>query len=673
MRAALTPNRLAGATILSLLLGAGVNASVAAEHPLDALDAEEITAAVALLFDTSRFDAGTLFSSITLQEPLKAAVLAWTEGSPIPRAAEVIMRHQGSTYRAAVDLDARRVTSIEEIPGAQPIVVLPEFLSAMQATIGDPRFQTGLEKRGITDPEALFCAPRTAGNFGRPEEMTRRILKVDCFDTTGIVTDVFANPIEGLFALVDIDTNEVLEVTDLGVVPTPSGPSELDPQSVGRQREVKPVVQALPLGANVVFDGSFVHWQKWSFHLRWDTRSGVVLSQLRFAEDDEREPRSILYQGSLSEIFVPYQDPTEGWYYRNYMDEGEYGIGTMATRLVAGADCPASSHFLSPVMANAAGEPASLENRICIFERAPGDPLWRHFDIVTEAMESRPALELVVRHIATVGNYDYAFDWVMDQKGSFTFRGGATGIDSVKGVRAQSLDDPTAAEDTAWGPLIAPGRAGIHHDHFFSIRLDLDVDGVRNSFVRDRLVAERLPAHSPRRSVWRVQPEIAKTDTEAKFRLSYEKPALWRVVNPHKKNSLGYPVSYALRTAGNALPLVDEDDVPLSRALFATHHLWVTPYSPKERYAAGDFPNQSTPGQGLPAWTADRRSVEDEDIVLWYTLGFHHVPSAEDWPVYNLGWHSLTLRPYNFFDRNPALDVPPVEKTEQLPSAGSGI
>jgi primary-amine oxidase len=40
-------------------------------------------------------------------------------------------------------------------------------------------------------------------------------------------------------------------------------------------------------------------------------------------------------------------------------------------------------------------------------------------------------------------------------------------------------------------------------------------------------------------------------------------------------------------------------------------------------------------------------------------MGFHHVPSSEDWPVYNLGWHEVALAPYNFFDRNPALDVPP--------------
>ena len=183
-------------------------------------------------------------------------------------------------------------------------------------------------------------------------------------------------------------------------------------------------------------------------------------------------------------------------------------------------------------------------------------------------------------------------------------------------------------------------------------------------------MAERLPSHSPRRSLWRVAQEVATTDTEARYRLDLQRPALWRVINPAVTNALGYPTSYALQTAGNALPLVDDDDPPLSRALFASYHLWVTPYDPDERYAAGEFPNQSAPGQGLPAWTADGRDVENRDIVLWYTLGFHHVPSAEDWPVYNLGWHGVTLRPYNFFDRNPALDVPPAAEPSDQPSAG---
>ncbi|MCI0615293.1 tyramine oxidase, partial [bacterium] len=363
----------------------------------------------------------------------------------------------------------------------------------------------------------------------------------------------------------------------------------------------------------------------------------------------------------LSEIFVPYQDPTEGWYFRTYMDEGDFGFGTMGSLLVPGADCPASSTFLSPVMSNAAGGVDTLDNRICIFERSSGEPVWRHYDFITQALESRPATELVVRYIATVGNYDYVLDWVFDQKGNITYRAGATGIDSVKGVKAQKLSDETAEQDTAWGPLISPGRVGVNHDHFLSVRLDVDLDGQQNTFMRNPLVAERQPKESLRRSIWRVKEEAVKTESEARLRLNYEHPAMWHVMNMHKTNSLGYPVGYMIHSEGNALPIVDTDDPPLGRAMFANYHLWITPYSNDERFAAGDYPNQSMPGKGLPAWTANNRGVEDKDIVLWYTMGFHHVPSAEDWPVYNLGWHSVTLRPFNFFDRNPALDAPPAK------------
>ena len=201
-------------------------------------------------------------------------------------------------------------------------------------------------------------------------------------------------------------------------------------------------------------------------------------------------------------------------------------MGTMGSLLVAGADCLKEAVFLSPVMANPTGGADTLENYICIFERATGEPTWRHFDMHSKALDSRPDVELIVRFIATVGNYDYLFDWIFDSKGSLTFRGGATGLDAVKGVKAKHLRDATAQSDTAWGPLIAPGRVGINHDHYFSLRLDVDVDGPKNRFVQDRLIAEAQPQRSPRTAIWRVQPEVAKKDSEAKFRLSYERPSL---------------------------------------------------------------------------------------------------------------------------------------------------
>lgn len=53
-------------------------------------------------------------------------------------------------------------------------------------------------------------------------------------------------------------------------------------------------------------------------------------------------------------------------------------------------------------------------------------------------------MELVVRMIGTVGNYDYILDWVLTQAGTIKGMIDATGIDSVKEVASA-----TASQDTA--------------------------------------------------------------------------------------------------------------------------------------------------------------------------------------------------------------------------------
>jgi primary-amine oxidase len=122
-------------------------------------------------------------------------------------------------------------------------------------------------------------------------------------------------------------------------------------------------------------------------------------------------------------------------------------------------------------------------------------------------------------------------------------------------------------------------------------------------------------------------------------------------------NAMGDPVSYELIPGHNISDLLDPDDYPRRRAGFADYQLWVTPYT-AEQAAAGLYPNQSKGGDGLPAWTSHNRSIENTDLVLWYTLGFHHSPVSEDWPVLPTMWHEFYLRPRGFFSSSPVLDVP---------------
>jgi len=162
----------------------------------------------------------------------------------------------------------------------------------------------------------------------------------------------------------------------------------------------------------------------------------------------------------------------------------------------------------------------------------------------------------------------------------------------------------------------------------------------------------------PRRSVWVVESKTLDHEKDAQLHMTMSPPTFWRVVNPKVRGPGGYPVGFELRPGHTAMSLLDPDDYPAKRAAFTKNTLWVTPYAADERWAGGDYPNQSHGGDGLPRWTRENRPIDGRDLVLWYTLGFHHVVRAEDWPVLPTSWHEFEIRPVNFFARNPALDLP---------------
>jgi primary-amine oxidase len=437
-------------------------------------------------------------------------------------------------------------------------------------------------------------------------------------------------------------------------VPVPGIGSDYDEESLKPYKPaMKPIVVSQPDGPSFSFDGSFVDWGPWRFHLRMDRRRGTIVSLVRF------EGRSVLYQASLSELWVPYMDPSSGWSFKSFFDLGDYGFGMLATPLVKGVDCPDYARLVDHAIAFDDAEPEPYPSVICLFGRPAMNLAWRHHEIVNKTFGGRPARELVVRMIAAIGNYDYVFDYVFMPTGAIRVDIASTGIDITKAVKAATMSDPTAAVDTRYGTLIAPNLVGVFHDHFFSLRFDLDVDGVENSFVRDRIVHTRLPEDNPRRSIWTVRSERIRTEGAAMLDIDLKAPEQWRVQSTTARNAMGNPTGYAIGLSANAYPQLSDDDYPLRRAGFTKHHLWVTPYDPGELFAAGDYTNQSRGEDGLPTWTARNRSIDSTDLVLWYTLGFHHITAAEDWPVLPAHARSVTLRPFNFFDRSQVINLTP--------------
>ena len=629
-------------------------AAEATLHPMDALTAPELIAAVSALKAGHFTNEESRYCMLTLHEPTKSTVRAWKSGDPVRREAFAVVKNGPDTFEALVDLSDASVRSWKKVKNAQPGVLIDEWTKAQQIVQADPGWQAALRKRGITDFKDIVCIPLTVGYYGIAEEEGRRLLKVPCFDSRG-TRNFWARPVEGVTAMVDLGLGKVVKLIDTGVVPIPSTPVDFDEKSVGPLRAPLQAVSAPTGGRNFRLEGQEVSWQKWHFHFRVDKRVGPVVTLVRY--EDKGAARSILYEGSVSEFFVPYMDPDLGWYFRTYMDAGEYGVGTFAASLEPGLDCPANAAFFDATFADDQGVPYTVKRAVCLFERDSGDIAWRHYESVNGQSESRKRTDLVLRLISAIGNYDYIFDWVFRQDGTIQVAVGASGIEQVKAVASRTVADDKDGRDTAYGHMVAEHTVAVNHDHFFCYRLDLDVDGPDNCFVVDHFRTARPGAASPRKSVWKVEMEEPKTERAARRQIDLAHPEMWLAVNCQQTGPVGYRSGYTLHPDANAVSLLSEDDTAQKRGGFTDYHLWVTPYNDAERYAGGLYPNQSQGGDGLPAWTSADRSILNTDIVFWYSLGFHHMVRAEDWPVLATEWHSFELKPFDFFDRNPALDL----------------
>ncbi|GMN46668.1 hypothetical protein TIFTF001_015845 [Ficus carica] len=299
----------------------------------------------------------------------------------------------------------------------------------------------------------------------------------------------------------------------------------------------------------------------------FDARVGVVISQASIFDLEKNKYRRVLYRAYVSELFVPYMDPTEEVYFKTFFDCGEFGFGQSAVPLVPLADCLANANFVDSYYAAPDGTPVGL-----------------------------------------------------------------TGVVEIKAVTYTQKDQ---IKEDVYGTLLAENSVAIHHDHFLTYHLDLDVDGEDNSFLKTSLVTKRqeISQHStPRKSYWTTETEVAKTESDAKIKLGLRLLEL-AVINPNKRIKVGNYIGYRLLPDPAAVPLLSDDDYPQIRAAFVDYDVWVTPYKKSEKWAGGKFVDQNQGDDNLAVWSLRNRRIENNDIVLWHTIGFHHVPSQEEFPV----------------------------------------
>ena len=621
------------------------------KHPLSRLTAEEIIQTRNILADNGFAEASVRFAYVGLEEPAKTDVLNHQPAASAGRRVRAVSidMNNGLSQDIIISLTKSAVESAEPLDArvGQPPLTEREMASIDKIVKADPAWQDAVRRRGI-DNLALVCTcPLSAGSYDIPGEAGHRLLRVLSFVQHRPDDHPWAHPIDGLVAYVDLTSAAVTQVLDTGLVPVPAEEGNYDrPPSGGYRTSAKPISIAQPEGASFEVLDDVVRWQNWGVRIGFDAREGLTLHQIEYTDGETTRP--IIYRASIAEMVVPYGDPSPVRFWQNYFDTGEYLLGRQANSLVLGCDCLGEIYYLDAIVADDDCRPITIRNAICLHEEDYG-VLWKHTDVFTGSSETRRQRRLVISFFTTIGNYDYGFYWYFYLDGTIEMEVKATGIVFTK---AFTDGDKHASQ-------LAPGLGAPYHQHLLCARLDVMVDGERNAVDEVEVVRIPMdPESNPYGNAFGRGVKRLTTELGARRLADQAVGREWHIVNPERKNRLGYPVAYALVPQPSPVLLADERSSIAGRATFATKHLWVTRYAPTERYPAGDLVNQSAARSGLPDYVADDASIDGHNIVLWHTFGLTHFPRLEDWPIMPVDRCGFRLRPVGFFDLNPTLDVP---------------
>ncbi|MBN8941102.1 MAG: primary-amine oxidase [Rhizobiales bacterium] len=648
---------------VSILQTSSAPAALHAGHPLDPLTGEELATACAIARERMALDRHERFAIARLEEPAKAEVLTF-DGSPesAPRPARqaflvLVNTTTGVSREVIVDLGRGEIASEHTIPNGeepygQPPVMVEEFSLCEQIVKADTGWQAAMRRRGLSDADMALAQidPFSSGYFGRDFERGRRLVRAVSYYRSELKDNGYAHPIEGVVAVVDLIAKRVVDLVDEAeAVRVPKTKHNYDRDSWSETRtDLKPLHITQPDGPSFKVDGWKVDWQNWSFRIGFTPREGLVLHRIGY-KDGERE-RPVVYRASVTEMVVPYADPTANHYWKSAFDAGEYGLGKLANALELGCDCLGHIHYFDIPAADDLGQPFVMKNAVCMHEEDYGI-IWKHYEFRNGLFEVRRSRRLVISFFATVGNYDYGFYWYLYQDGTIQLEAKLTGIVQTAAV--------APGKTYPWGGMVTEELGGPTHQHFFNVRLHMIVDGDGNSVTEHEFVPRPWGTDNPHGNVFDTTSRLLARERDAAREADGRTGRYWKITNPNVRNSVGNAPGYKLVVMPSPLMLAQEGSFVRTRGGFATKHVWVTRYDAREKYASGDYPNNHAGGDGLPHYVKQNRAIANEDIVLWHSFGHTHVCKPEDFPIMPVEYAGFTLKPNGFFAGNPAMDLPP--------------
>lgn len=638
-------------------------------HILDQLSVQEVCAVTEIVkanFNNVRMK----FNTISLREPTKAAYLDFRDNQgPRPdREAFVIVFLEGSSHvtEVIVSVTRRNIISSKTLKDVMPILTLEDLDICERVARADAHVMEVCKEIGIHNMDDVYFDGWAIGideRFG----FDRRLQQGLAYWRSAKVDNQYAHPLD-FVVVIDTEREEVLRVDIKGhngqrVLP-PKANHNFLPQFIEHDylaSRLKPLNITQPDGVSFIMDGNQLSWAGFHMHIGFNYREGIVISDVCVDDMHEKRRRMIFNRMSVAEMLVPYGNPESPHHRKHAFDIGEYGMGFMTNPLKAGCDCKGAIKYLDAIISTGKGEAAVVPNAVCIHEEDNG-LLYKHTDYRDGTVVCARDRKLVISQIITASNYEYAFYHTFSLDGTYKLEVKLTGILNVW---------PLYPGESAgrYGSQVAKSLNAHNHQHIFCLRVDPAIDGNQNTVVQNDAVPSEIPVghvgNLYGNGFYCKKTPITST-RDAACDYNHETSRTWDIINPNKINpASNKPPAYKIVSRESPILLSKPDSLIWRRAGFARHTLRVTKYKEGQRYPAGDYVSQSTGLPGWPGnetiidWTGEDQSIENEDIVCWLQFGLTHFPRTEDFPIMPAEPVSVMLRASNFFEKNPALWVPP--------------
>lgn len=559
------------------------------------------------------------------------------------------------TIKALVDVSAKKIIKLLELPEGVQGPINPSTLGELEAIcLKHPIVLKEIEKLQLPKGYSATCDPWIYGTDDPEEKRGLVQMYMYVLQSNHPEANHYSLPLK-FSPVFDAATKEFVrfdylpagideKFTETQAYKTYAG-VEYAPELTGLTQRpgLKPLIIEQPEGVSFSTQGNAVEWQGWTFRVGFNYREGLVLYNLRFKDND------LFYRVSLSEMTVPYGDPRRPFHRKQAFDLGDVGFGACANQLALGCDCLGTIQYFDGVVVDNKGNPIKLSNVVCMHEQDDG-LLYKHLNYRNNLVCSARQRVLILQTIATVANYEYVIEYVLDQTGGIDIKVRATGI-----LSTSPIDDDVVVP---WGTIVGPGVVAANHQHMLSFRLDTAIGGHKNTVMYQEIVPlPRDDKLNPFHVGYINKPYYV--ENSGAFDQNPMANREFKIINESKINPITKkPIAYKISMPTAQMLIANDVSYNNKRAKFATRPYWVTKYKDDQLYAAGEFTNQSKSDTGLGVWANGADSVRNEDLVLWPTMGFTHNPRPEDFPVMPVEVHMIHIRPSGFFDKNPALDLP---------------